>query len=76
MSLLLLAAQKTAFLVVMVCSGDPREQNCGDTFNVESWVNVSQAQAKKECERFLRDEFDPKNYVTLADDEYAAVRCE
>ena len=64
---------KTVFLVVMACTGDPREQNCGDTFDAESWVGP---EAKQECETFLREEFDPKNYLTLEGEDYAAVRCE
>lgn len=70
------ALTKTVFLVVMACSGDPRDQNCGDEFNAESWVNTTYAAAKQECETFLREEFDPKNYLTMDPDEYAAVRCE
>lgn len=73
---LALIAQKTVFLVVLACSGDPREQICGDEFNAESWVASTYTEAKEECEAFLRDEFDPQNYMTLIDDEYAAVRCE
>jgi hypothetical protein len=65
-----------AFLMVMVCSGDIRDQNCGDQFYPESWYSVNGSNPKEECEKFLREEFDPKNYVTLAEDEYAAVRCE
>lgn len=78
MSLLLLvpAIKKTVFLVVIACTGDVRDQNCGDEFNAESWVATTYAEAKQECEVFLRDEFDPKNYLTLVDDDYAAVRCE
>jgi len=57
-----------AFLMVMVCSGDIRDQNCGDQFYPESWYSVNGSNPK--------EEFDPKNYVTLAEDEYAAVRCE
>ncbi|ATW58076.1 hypothetical protein CNR34_00143 [Pseudomonas phage nickie] len=67
------ALSKTVFLVVLACSGDPREGKCGDSFDAESWTGP---QAKQECETFLREEFDPSNYLTLVDDEYAAVRCE
>lgn len=76
MSLLAASAGKVVFLVVMACSGNPVDQNCGDTFDAESWVAPSYAMAKQECETFLREEFDPKNYLPMKDDDYAAVRCE
>lgn len=76
MAFMTAVATKTVFLVVMACSGDPREGNCGDEFNAESWAAPTYELAKQECEAFLRDEFDPKAYITLVDDDYAAVRCE
>lgn len=68
--------QKTVFLVVMACTGNPVDQLCGDSFNAESWVAPTYTQAKEECERFLRDEFDPKTYITIEPGDYASVRCE
>lgn len=69
-------ASKTVFLVVMACTGDPVGQTCGDTFEAESWVAPTQALAKQECETFLREEFDPKNYITIEEGDYVSVRCE
>ena len=66
----------TASLVMMVCVGDPRDQNCGDEFIPESWVAATKVLAKKECERFLREDFDPTAYVYLDANQYVAVRCE
>lgn len=70
------ASLKVVYLVAMLCTGDPRDQNCGDEFVPESWTASTQAVAKEECERFLRDEFDPKNYYNMPEDGYVAVRCE
>ncbi len=70
------ALTKTVFLVVMACTGDVKDQMCGDTFDAESWVAPTQVQAKEECERFLRDDFDPKNYITIDPGDYVVVRCE
>lgn len=67
------ALSKTVFLVVMACTGDPRDMNCGDSFDAESW---SGPQAKQECETFLRDQFDPSAYITIDPQDYVAVRCE
>lgn len=76
MALMTAAVTKTVFLVVMACTGNPVDQNCGDTFDAESWVAPTYEVAKQECETFLREEFDPKNYITIEEDDYAAVRCE
>lgn len=70
------ASFKTVYLVVMLCSGDPREQNCGEEFAPETWVASTQVQAKNECEKFLARDFEPSDYVELKPDEYVAVRCE
>lgn len=63
-------------LIVMACTGDVREQKCGDEYAVETWVAATHQVAKEECERFLRDDFDPKAYLYIEEDDYAAVRCE
>lgn len=63
-------------LIVMSCTGNMQDQNCGDEFAAETWVADTYLKAKDECERFLRDEFDPNDYLYISAGDYAAVRCE
>lgn len=65
-------------LIMMSCTGEPtdREPNCGDEFAVESWVAANHVTAKEECEKYLRTDFDPNDYLYIPKGDYAAVRCE
>lgn len=67
------AIAKTVFLVVLGCTGTPGDETCDDSFDAEVWHGP---EAKQECETFLREEFDPKNYLDMSKFDFAAVRCE
>ncbi|MEG0063094.1 MAG: hypothetical protein RR740_00675 [Pseudomonas sp.] len=73
MALVTATLSKTVFLVVLACTGTPQDEQCKDGFDAESWYGPA---AKQECETFLRDEFDPSNYIDMREYDYAAVRCE
>lgn len=68
------ALAKTVFLVVLGCNGTPgTDETCDSSFNAESWYGV---EAKQECETFLREEFDPSDYLDMTKFDFAAVQCE
>lgn len=71
------ALAKTVFLVVLGCNGTPgTDETCDSSFNAESWAAPTYAVAKQECETFLREEFDPSDYLDMTKFDFAAVQCE
>lgn len=73
MSLVAASLAKTVFLVVLGCNGNPGAETCDTSFNAEAWYGAT---AKQECETFLRESFDPNDYLDMTKFDFAAVRCE